>query len=729
MSGQIETYRDEIFNFLRTVTIKFDPFAYLMGQSYMDQYGLTDPHAEWNPYYINLTGKYSANDTRMTVYSPEVEKFVPYDENLVKQYPRTATLYRVGNKEYDILMERYPGNTGLIQTIAYPVSDIQTAIKADNLTLLAYDDSFLHINERETLVKCLRDFLDMIRTRWWINEFTYEDMFAVTFWSMIWQYLPVLLLTQRFLNIKTPYVHPFHIWEYLKSKGLGDYRDVLTNSQSLWLYRNINYVLKNKGKNSNLMILAENILGEIFVSLLYKDMYQETSTRWNNVATNPVFRSFNLVTDKEVKTESFRTLNDRLVNLNIENRYSAEYIEETEKALGTHSYNILPTKFLELKKEPINTSNEQLMINFFLDTLLYRYSNDELSFTCTVVEPVNKTALKLYVGDMIALWYYCIMRATNITPTVLPNKYQSHIAFDRLQPEVSDLQQSIFYNGTEYPIKSQIDASGMIEKLGWHPRHFTKQTEFMTFLVRQFRALLSFNRDAEQSNKYTYHEAMRSFYRDTMVQKCFPISLAPQENYLSWISNNEFIKATIDLYDDQGNTEIYKKLGELCFDSIFPLDKVASDEFLGNVRNMERIYVSVRDLFIRLCSYNVTYLETDRDKHEYVKIEEPDVLRTLTEYDFPGMFDFMAMIPSVAMGEFSHDTGIADIDIEFTVTRKKETISNKETILVDYISDWVPNWFNGGLVRRMDIPVVEKESTTTFKRRIDTDLISVTPRG
>ena len=729
MSGQIETYKDEVFNFLRTVTIKFEPFAYLMGQSYMDQYGLIDPHAAWNPYYINLSGKYSAGDKQMTVYSPEVEKFVPYDENLLKDYPRTAALYRVGNKEYDILVERYPENTGLIQTIAYPVESISAAINAKNLTLLAYDDSFLHINERETLVKCLRDFLDMVRTRWWINEFTYEDMFAMTFWGMIWQYLPVLLLTQRFLNIKTPYVHPFHIWEYLKSRGLGDYRDVLTNRQSLWLYRNINYVLKNKGKNSNLLILAENILGEIFISLLYKDMYQETSTRWKDVATNPVFRSFNITTDKEIKTENFRTLNERLVNLNIENRYSADYIEATEKALGTHSFNILPTKFLELKKESINTGNEQLMINFFLDTLMYRFSNNDLSFNCIIVEPVNRTTIKLYVGDMIALWYYSIMKATGIEPTVLPTKYQSYLAFNRLQPEVSDLQQSIFFNGVEYPIKTQINASGMIEKIGWHPRSFTKQTEFMEFLVKQLRALLSFNRDGDQSNKYTYHEAMRSFFRDTTNRKCFPVTLSPRKTYASWIHENEFVEATIDLYNDNGDKNLYKKLAELCFDSIFPLDKAASDEFLGNVRNMEKIYISVRDLFIRLCSYNVTYLETDRDQHEYVRILDPDVHRDTTEYDFPGMFDFIADIPRVEMGDFSHEIGIDDIDIEFIIRKKQELISNKEKICVDYVYKWDSEWANNRLIRKADIPAIEKTSILENRIRIDTGVFSVIPKG
>ena len=38
----------------------------------------------------------------------------------------------------------------------------------------------------------------MVRTRWWIEEYTYEDMYATTFWGMLWQMLPMVLLGQRF---------------------------------------------------------------------------------------------------------------------------------------------------------------------------------------------------------------------------------------------------------------------------------------------------------------------------------------------------------------------------------------------------------------------------------------------------------------------------------------------------------------------------------------------------
>ena len=61
-SGQIQLYHKEILDFLRTVTIKFEPFAYLMGQSYMAAHGLSDPHDTWNPYSIHLTGEYTEEE-------------------------------------------------------------------------------------------------------------------------------------------------------------------------------------------------------------------------------------------------------------------------------------------------------------------------------------------------------------------------------------------------------------------------------------------------------------------------------------------------------------------------------------------------------------------------------------------------------------------------------------------------------------------------------------------
>jgi hypothetical protein len=41
---------------------------------------------------------------------------------------------------------------------------------------------------------------------------------------------------------------------------------------------------------------------------------------------------------------------------------------------------------------------------------------------------------------------------------------------------------------------------------------------------------------------------------------------------------------------------------------------------------MDSIYDAIRNLFISLCSYNITFIDSERDLFNYLHIEEPDVL-------------------------------------------------------------------------------------------------------
>lgn len=644
MAGLLDSYTNEIFHFLRTVTIKFEPFAYIMGEKLMNQYGFADPHGKWNPYYINLSGEYADGDTRMTVYSIEEERVIPFNKDTIKEYPKTATIYRIPHQEYNILEERYPDNIGLIRTIAYSTPDISDILSAPNFALLGYDDSLLHINERESLMRCLRTFLDMVRTRWWVPEFGYEDMYAVTFWAMLWQMLPVVLLTERFKNIRTPSAHPFHIWEYLKSKGLGDYRDVLTNNQSLWLYRNIDYIQKNQGKNSNLRVLAQNLLEEIAVSLLYKDMNHETDTRWPELMSNPRFRSYNLVTKKEILEENFTTLNHRLFNMKIEHRDDAEFVDDWEVNLGTTNYNRLPTKYLELKKEPINTGHEKKMVNYFLHTLLYRLSENDLAFQVKLIEPTTQSKLELYVGDLLLLMGYSIWKGLGEEPVYLPRHYPIYYAFQKNQPTSQvvkppvgprklraavsprnvGIRQYIYYNGKKFPVRNQIDLDNMINKIGWHEQAFTKQSDFMEFLIQQYVALKRFDTDMENSSSYMYHSSMAAFFEDTQIHETVP--LYPDETYKSWMAKNEDIQNLILAIENNAEPEgLFEEVAVRCFDALFPI-KESTDKFVGTARVLDSLYNAIRNLFISLGGYNVTYLEIDRERREYLKIEESDVM-------------------------------------------------------------------------------------------------------
>ena len=643
MAGQIETYRNEIFNFLRTCTIKFEPFAYVMGKSYMEQHGLVDPNDTWNPYYINLSGEYSSTDTKMEVYSPETESMVPYDKNLKYSYPKTAALYTIPRKEYRTLEDRYPTNIGLIRTIAYPAGDIHDIIDAPNLTLLGYDSTLLHVNERESMLATLRNFLDMVRVRWYVAEYSYEDLYAPTFWALMWQHLPVLLLTQRFKNILTPNVHPFHIWEYLMSKGLGDYRDVLSNNQSLWLYRNINWILANKGKEKTLFELANNLLKEVFVSLLYKDMSQSTEDFRHTCITTPEFRSFNIVTGEEVKLETFAALNHRLVNESLEHRDDLEYTDHVSTQLGEQPYNRLMTKFLEFKKDPIDSRNEQLMVKSFLDTLIYRLSTNDMTYSTVYQDRHTGISIKFTLPNLVLFWYYVLHKSVGDVPTSIPKKYRCHLAFKNPRPDATELEPYITYHGHKCNLNSVIDIHSLLSSITPHRHKFSSRTDFMEYATEHLRLILALNRCMEQSNLLLYHLGMQSFFHSTMYNGWLDTNLTDVDTYEEWFRSHGEELAIITAYDqiedEDERLSKYENLSNNIFDTIFTVDTEKYPEFRSQMRNIERIYTSIRNLFIQLCSYNVVYLETARDKYSYMKILE---------------YDFYTDIMKISMGKLVH---------------------------------------------------------------------------
>ncbi len=235
----------------------------------------------YNPEYFDEVMYITSLDTQTTIPFTKENLHAKFalaagrDENSV--HKKTLANYKLPSRYYTLLCEKYPKQVDLIKAIVYPIDDLESAIAADNYTALSYDDSLLDANERVSLISRMKGLLDIIRYRWDVKEYQYEEHYAMVVWGMIWNLLITHLRAQRFVNIRTPDAHSQHIWEYLNSHGLGKYRGYLSSSQEMFLYRNLRFILANRGKQSTLNLLIDELLNESGADIRAKTIVLDTS--------------------------------------------------------------------------------------------------------------------------------------------------------------------------------------------------------------------------------------------------------------------------------------------------------------------------------------------------------------------------------------------------------------------------------------------------------------------
>ena len=158
--------------------------------------------------------------------------------------------------------------------------------KAPNFKLLACSLERLDNTEKISLREHVVEVCDIFRRRWAIDEYNIEENYAAVLWTAFWTILPMSLIAKRYANIKTPYVSMQHMWDYLTSKGLGEYKGYLTEKQTWFMYKNINYLLQHAGQQKVVNILIDNILADYGITLKSKTVVLD-STDSLNVAEVP----------------------------------------------------------------------------------------------------------------------------------------------------------------------------------------------------------------------------------------------------------------------------------------------------------------------------------------------------------------------------------------------------------------------------------------------------------
>ena len=771
-----DIYRQQILNFLQTVSIKCSMFA-PMYKRRAEEKGFVVRSDYENPYYLNLCGIYhsinkpvlvtTVEDNTEVLFAnkdqgldseylgldsndPDYGKVIDFGFNkykTLKDYPKSFGIYKIPNEEYKTLCLRNPTETGLIKSILYPCKDIETAINARDLTVLSCDSSLLEENERYSLLEAMNNFLDHIYNRWYIKDYDYEDTYPLAFMGIIYALLPQVLLTQRLLNLRTDNVHSLHIWEYLASKGLGEYESILSNKQARFLYKNINYIYRNKGKKSNIEILAENLLRDLHVTLVGKTIAQESSNALLSCTTVPEFLNDDIIingTNEQIDESTKETMENILSRMYNEGYYpdfnkkidltttNSDYMEDKFSRANT---NVLDTRLLEFKKAILNTRYLNLFSEFLMDTLLYHISENKLDYEIKFTDTNTNMVVNLNIRDALVLLHYAHFRelsgndtityyndeeryVTILDPDTLeerhikvgklkldpakreitPFKYSIRIPYKNKKPD--NLPATFYRYGTTWNINSLINTEKLLSDIRFDSGPFTSVNEFLDLIAEQFPAMVTHIRDVRQSSHSRYQFAMVYYYYYLVENKTIEVNLTPHKTYEEWIVHTPGVYELLNAYEDMPDSDEYFKL--LCtelWNNIFPISEDRRfDEFTGVDRDNTPVYNGLKKLFTQLCSYRLFFLETSRDNNTFITApyqacetidayeENIDSLNTNIDYSTTLIEEFTTSLTNYSSDNFKHSyfEEYAETNIS---TDNKLNFTDLEEVFTDYMLD------------------------------------------
>lgn len=607
-------YNAQIYNTLRTLTIKYPPLISACTDLVAAEGVLEDTT---NPaamkYYLNLQGEYAPTDTRMTVISLDTQQTIEFNKANLSTNPQTAAAYVPGTQYYSDLCDAYPGQTDLIKNIRYPVTDLQAAISAPAFTRLQIDTSFLEVNERDTIVNAIDRMLNLVYRRWYTPVYEFEPYYPWVVYNLVLQALATACFGARVRNIRKAEVHSFHIWESLTSQGLDDYSDILTNDQAHWLYRNLDYIMSNRGKQSNLIILAENILAQFDLTLHGRYVLNEAYSRRDQYLLTPVFKARTIptsnATDAAVPTESYASILAKLAAVGKVHDTSEEAIVAGENALGTVGKSTYPTKVLEIALVDKDRQLAELFATYAFETMLYTLANGWYNGSVTIQTDVNRSNIITDPNNALILLCYALRRSEYADPAEegIPTSWNVNIV---TPPTIPTLPTVLNTPDGVIPIASLIDVGQYTQNLAMSYTVNTP-TDLSTNIVTGFTSLSNQVTAMRGEVDYKRIRAMESISGCYILSGKLPLNLTTATTYAQWLAAQESgLRKILSILDSEADpATAYRDFAEEILRGLIPV--VTGFDTFGEYDVTTQLYSRLLGLFAQLTSFNVAYVYDD----------------------------------------------------------------------------------------------------------------------
>lgn len=633
----LDLYTAEIYNFLRSITIKHSFIANRIKEQTMLNNKLVYLSDTDNPYYLNMCGEYSPYNTPMYVNSVETGQSVLFSKNLLNTNPATYERYRLPSTKLDNLCTQYPSQKHLAESIIYPVESIDIAIEAEDFTILKYDSSLLQRNELPSMLQCLMDTVELFKNTWYVEAFLYADTYPVVLWSSMWQVIFFKLYLQRIKNIRTPEVHIEHIWQYLTSKGLKDYRDVLNINQQYWLYKNIDFLNRNRGKNNNLSILSDNLLNTYNVVLRQKSVMLNYTDGISAPLPIPEIISEDVnantppLENTDVIYETIESILQREVNNNLRQSNDIDILNQANDKFCNNTSTYHPTRIIEIDKKIMWLEYQSLYTRFIIQNYIYKYSKGYLVYPIQFNFNNSTVSKTLKLGEAIALLNYCIYIEYNA------NSQIGLESLDTLPIPTSMIVDTVFidclnienitmnYDGLDYTYVENI----LPKLLNMDPSIvYTSPYKAMEYLEEKFQILYDTSIYQRSLADGLLNAAIEQVYKPYLLQGKLDVSFVQNyTTYKEWFEEDPDLLNLTNILKNSTTIEL-ETFVALLVDSIFPSNMF---DIVNKTNILDSKYLKLKELFVSLCSYTVGFLETKKDSYLNITLHNR-YMNVSTEY-------------------------------------------------------------------------------------------------
>jgi hypothetical protein len=600
-----DIYIDQVFSLAETLVIYSSATADAMNNAIATNAALAEQgivvipedNTTWK-YHMNLQGLYHPSDTPMSVVSLDTLQTIAFTVANLQSNRATARAYVYGSSYFNALVELFPNQENLILGVLDPVKFFRDGqgqiIVPDDGTILWFDPQQIEPNETNLIAE-LQKWIYVVFARWNVAAYTLtDDLYAAAQLGILFSLLPSKILNIRLANCKTRFVHSFHVREYLASNGnLDRYVDSLTTQQKLWLYRNIQYIKRNAGKQSTFKWLVQNILTNIGLPLAEWNFTQSTFNMPGNLLPTPQFSRNPLnfgfsVTGNDVSP--IATLFDLEVPLAKDNLLvESDDIATATELMANANINELKTKVLESSVLDLTDAQLYTLSNCLLNQWMYWAYSGRYNAVVNLHNPHTGNPFNMPVLDAFIVYLYAYNKANGITLEFIPQVIANHV--QRIpQPTIPELEG---ITSTDYLLTT--DLYKVLANLPASSVYISTDAFYAACLDIQAGII------AGRALYVAEEELNTRAQMEIATQRCYCDVLLPLDNNVS-TAYADWLQAKGYVFTDFTNDE-WQSMATTIIEEATGVD-------LLNVHNLKDLQASMLALMTQLSSYSIQYIQS-----------------------------------------------------------------------------------------------------------------------